>query len=191
MVASNNEAKVRVRLDTGPAKAAMAGLQQQAIGAARGIGSSLMRALGLGAAFSAGAGAAQAAFQGPTATAAGDIAGEFFGPWGAQLRQSLFDGLDAKAIAARRAREETIGVFGLTAGMQGKIPDAAANFNSHVRQIREQEEAGRQLFERDERFFALTEERKAAVDGLIDAMNNLQKTVQNMSAGFGSLFAGK
>lgn len=152
---TGDEAKVRVRLDTGQAKAELAGLSKLAASAAGRIGSGItsavsrgVNAIGLGA----GIGAGVAAVTSPTRGGIMDVAGESFGGIGAKLEEFFLGDLGQKARADRAAREETIGAFATVAGIQGRIPPGAKSYFDQVRSLRLQEEQGRTLFEKDSDF---------------------------------------
>ncbi len=150
-----NEAKVRVRIDTSRAKGELRALLRQSArtagqvsGAVRGAVGRGLGAVGLGGGIGAGLAATRAATQ----SGFGDVIGESLGGLGAQLSEFFLGDLDEKARATRAAREETIQAFGAIAGQQGAVPPEARNFFQQVRTLRQQEETGRELFERDERF---------------------------------------
>ncbi len=152
---ARDEAKVRVRLDTRQAKGDLRGLTRAAAGVAGRVGGGIRRAVGRGlgaVGLGAGIGTGLAAVRGATQSGLGDVIGEAFGGIGAELAQTLLGDLDEKAKASRTAREETIQAFGAIAGQTGKVPPGAQNYFNQIRSLRLQEEKGRELFERDERF---------------------------------------
>lgn len=196
MPIGNNEAKVRVKLDTGTAKAELASLTKGAASVAGNIGSGIRNAVrtglgaaGLGGAFGVGLGAAQSALGGPTLGAIGDVASEFVGPWGALARNWLFDGLDVNARASKQAREQTIQAFGSVIGMTGQIPKGAYSYFDQVQRLHLSAEKGRQAIEGDDRFYAMSEERKQAVNKLVDAMVWLADKVSMVQFGGWSPFS--
>lgn len=150
------ETKVRVRLDTRQAKSEMSGLKREGERASGQLSSSLrsavskgFAAVGMGGAIGAGI----SAVRGATESGFGDIVSETFGQYGSQLADFFLGDLDEKSKAARAAREETIQAFGAITGARGgAIPPGALQFYESVRSLRLQEEQGRDVIERDERF---------------------------------------
>lgn len=149
------EAKVRVSLDTRDAVAALNDMRRKASAVSGRVGSTLRRTVGRGLGvigLGGGVGAGLAAVRGATQSGLGDVIGEAFGGIGANIAQTLFGELDERAKASKAAREETIQAFGTIAGATGKIPPGAVNYFNQIRALREQEERGREIFERDDRF---------------------------------------
>jgi len=151
-----DETKVKVRLDTRQAKTELGGLVRESARAAgkvaSGIRSTVGRGLGVvgfGAAFGTGV----SAVRGATESGVGDVVGETLGGIGAQLSEWMLGDLDDEARAKRAARAETIEAFGAIAGGmnggKGGIPPGAREFFDSVKSLRQQEERGRQLFERE------------------------------------------
>lgn len=150
-----NEAKFRVRMDTRQAKGELRALVRDAAQTsgkvAKGVSSAVGRGLGV-VGLGAGVGTGLAAVRASTESGFGDTVNEALGGIGAQINEFFLGDLDEKARASKSAREETIQAFGAIAGARGAIPPGANNFFQQVRSLREQEEKGKQLFERDERF---------------------------------------
>jgi len=172
---ADQEAKVRVRLDTGQAKAELAGLAKSAVSAAGRIGSTISGALGSGVravGLGGGIGAAISAVRSPTQGGVIDTVGEAFGPLGKQVERFFLGDLGVQARAGRSAREETINAFAMQAGAmnggQGGIPAGAKAFFDSIKSIRQTEEQGRDVFERDKNFRGVTPEDllKRIMDGL-------------------------
>ena len=152
---AKTEAKVRVKLDTSAAKASLRGLTKTAAATAGRVGAGIRGAVGRGlgaVGLGAGLGTGLAAVRGATSSGLGDVVGEAFGGIGAELAQTLLGDLDEKARADKAARNETIQAFGAIAGQTGKVPPGAQNFFNQVRSLRLQEERGKEIFERDDRF---------------------------------------
>ncbi len=149
------EAKIRVRLDTTQAKADLASLNREGERAAEEMSTAFGDSvLGKGLKY-AGAGVVAAAgyqLAKPTLGGLGDMMGESLGGIGANIAQLVFGDLDEKARAAKRAREETQDAFALVAGARGSIPPEARTFFNAVSKLRIQEEAGREMFARDDQF---------------------------------------
>lgn len=154
-----DETKVKVRLDTRQAKTELGGLVRESARAAgkvaSGIRSTVGRGLGVvgfGAAFGTGV----SAVRGATESGVGDVVGEALGGIGAQLSEFFLGDLNEEAKAAKAARAETIEAFGAIAGGmnggKGGIPPGAQEFFASVKSLRQQEERGREMFERDDRF---------------------------------------
>jgi hypothetical protein len=150
-----DETKVRVKLDTRQAKTELRGFVRESAAAAGRVAGGVKRAIGRGlgvVGLGAGIGTGLAAVRGATESGFGDVVGEAFGGVGAELAETLFGSLDEEARATRAAREETIQAFGAIAGRAGEIPPGARNFFEQVRSLRVEEERGREMFQRDERF---------------------------------------
>lgn len=106
----------------------------------------------------------------------GDIAGETFGRWGAELNEWAFGKLDDEARAKKSAREDTIRNFGFLTGLRGDVPAAAEAYFNHKAKIREYEELGRSAIEKDPRFYG---------PGLEEAADKaLGKITQALKEGF-------
>jgi len=149
------ETKIKVRLDTRQAKSELGGLTREAARTAGKVASGIratvgrgLGAVGVGAAIGTGI----SAVRGATESGLGDTVGEALGGIGAQMAEFFLGDLDEKARASRTAREETIQAFGAIAGQRGAVPPAAREFFTNVRALRLQEEKGRELFERDDKF---------------------------------------
>lgn len=178
-----DETKVRVRLDTTQATAAMRSLTQQGAKTAGRVSSqvraSVTRGLGvvgLGTAIGAGV----AATRGATSSGVGDVMSEAVGGFGSRLAEALLGDLPQEARAARAAREETIQAFGAVAGATGEIPAGARQWFESVKSLRMEEETGRAMFDRfdDFRGKGLDEMIKRIMDGLADL---LQKAVDSLA----------
>lgn len=152
---ASNDAKVKVRLDTKEAKGELRGLVREAEASAGKVAGNVRGAISKGFGF-VGAGAALgtglAAVKGATHSGVGDVMGEAFGGVGAQIAEFFLGDLDDKSRAARSAREETIQAFGTVAGASNRVPPGAKKFFDQVHALRLQEEKGRGIFERNERF---------------------------------------
>lgn len=161
------EAKVRLRLDTRDADAKLERTVKKGKRTAGEVSGLMRRTIGKGLGYT-GAGAAfgtgLAAVRGDAQSGLGSILGETFGGVGASLSESLFGDLDDKAAAAKRAREETIAAFSTIAGETGRVPPEARSFFTQVRALRETEERGRQMIERDDAF------RGPGVQALLDRL---------------------
>lgn len=171
---TGEEAKVRVRLDTGQAKAELAGLSKIAANTAGRIGSGITSAvsrgvnvLGLGA----GIGAGIAAVRGPTEGGFSAVASEIVAPLGHYIESALLGTGGQQARADKAAREETMNAFAAVAGAQGAIPPAARAYFNQVRAMRMQEEHGRYLIESDPGF--RTTDPYAVVDRLMAGIAQL------------------
>ena len=149
------ETKIRVRLDTRQAKSDLNSLTREGIATAGRVGSRLRGAVGAGLNRSLGAiglgggvGAGLAAVRGATESSFGDVIGEAFGGFGEEFERDLgLQNLGEQARASKSAREETIAAFALQAGQLGRVPPGAKAYFDQIRQIRAQEEAGRNIFE--------------------------------------------
>lgn len=154
-MASRDEAKFRVRLDSRQAKGDLRGLTREAARTAGRVGQGLRGAVsrGLGAVgLGAGIGTGLAAVKGATESGFGDAIGEAFAGFGAQLNDLFLGDVDDKARAAKSAREDTIQAFGALAGRSGSIPPGAKNYFNQVQKLRLEEEKGRSLFQQNEAF---------------------------------------
>lgn len=145
------EAKVKVRLDTGQAQGELSNLTRNVAAVGKRIGGGVagvlgsgLRAVGLGG----GIGIAMSALSGPSQNAASSVIGEAIGPLGKQLETWMFGDLAPQARADARAREATIEAF----RYQGAT-DASAAFFQNMRQLYTPEEVGRQAIESDPRFY--------------------------------------
>lgn len=170
----NQEAKVRVRIDTGEAKSELRGLVQAAGGVAKRIGGGISSAIGAGVravGLGGGIGYAVSALQGPTQGAFGSAIGEALGPLGKQLETFFLGDLGVQAKAASRAREDTIAAFGIQAGSQGGIPAGAKVFFDTMRGIYGQTEAGRHMIESDEQFYGV--KGSDVIDRILAGLKNL------------------
>ena len=151
----DQDVKARVRIDNRRAKGELRELVREGFRTSKKIRAGFratvgrgLGAVGLGAGLAAGAGAFRAA----TESGVGDVVGEALGGVGARIAEFFLGDLDDQARAKRAAREETIQAFGAIAGQRGEIPQAARDWFDSIYTFREQEEKGRQLFERDEKF---------------------------------------
>lgn len=156
---SRDEAKVRVKLDTGEAKRQMSDLVKFSGNAASRLGSILgsgVRAAGLGAGIGIGIGA----IRGPLEAGASSIIGEALGGYGAQLENWAFGDLAPEARAARAAREQTIGAYAAISA--DLIPPSAYKFHDATKAILLETEKGKARFERDGYF------RGPGIDELIE-----------------------
>lgn len=152
---ARDDAKVRVRLDTGSAKTALRGLVQSGANTAKRIGRGLSQQVrsGLGGfSLGAGIGTGIAAVRGAAETGFGDVVSESLGGLGARLSRTFLGELPSQASASKSAREETIQAFGAIAGATGKVPPSAKAYFDSVRQLRFEEAEGRRMFEEDDRF---------------------------------------
>lgn len=174
---TTQEAKVRLRLDTREAKAELASVARAGRSTAGAVAGTVRGALkkgfglvGAGAAFGTGV----AAVRGATQAGIGDVVGESFGRYGAELAQWALGDFDERAKAAKLAREETIAAFGAVAGETNRIPPGARQFFDQVKALRETEERGRELFERDAYFRGpeATEIIDRVVSGIGEAISN-------------------
>lgn len=155
MTLGQNEAKVRVKLDTGQAKSELSSLTRLGAATAGRLGEGLRRAVGAGAraiGLGVGIGAATAAIRGPTQGGITDVVGEAFGAMGKDLEAFFLGDMGVEARASRQAREQTIAAFGTAAGVQNQVPPGARAFYEQVRALRTQEERGRFIFEQDTSF---------------------------------------
>lgn len=182
---TQGEAKVRVRLDTGPAKAALAELANSAGKIAGNVGGGVMSsvkmglgAVGLGGAFGMG----MAAVQGPTGEAAGGIIGESLGAFGAQISAGVFGKMGPEAAAAQAAREDLINAYGAVRGREGKMPDGAEQYFENRRKFHLEAAMGRQAIEQDQRFYGVSVEQfkpilqefqRGVRDGIFEAFKNI------------------
>lgn len=148
------EAKVRVRLDTGAAKADLQGLTQSAAATAGRVGDGIRNAIGNGMSslnpFSGAVGQASGAISGSASGGVSDVLGEAFGGWGVSIENFLLGDLGPEARAARQAREETIQAFGQISAHA--IPEGAKGYFDQVKSLRKDAETGRMRFEADPRF---------------------------------------
>lgn len=150
-----DETKIRVRLDTTQAKSEMDQLERRGEKASKSLSqkirSKVWGATG-GFAIGAAAGGTVAALRGATGSGVGDLVGDTFAPFGAQLNELIFGKLDDEARAAKAAREELIAAFGTQTGIEGSVPGGASAFFDQMKALRLQEERGRSLIEQDTRF---------------------------------------
>lgn len=154
-MAGNEEAKVRVKLDTREAKSTLEGLTRSGAAVAVRVGGSVRRAVGRGmgvVGLGAAIGSGVAAVRGATASGFGDVIGEALGGYGAQLSRAILGEMPSDARAAKSSREDTIAAFGAIAGHTGKVPPGAQNYFNQIKALRFKEEEGRRLFEEDARF---------------------------------------
>lgn len=150
------ETKVRVTLDTRRAQNELRGLTRQAQRTASRIGGGIKNAVAKGmniTGLGVGIGAGVQAVRGASQSGAGDVFGELLGGVGANLAETLFGDLDEDARATKAAREDTIQAFGAIAGNmnggRGGIPPGAREYFNNVKQLRMDEERGREIFERE------------------------------------------
>ena len=154
-----DETKVKVRLDTRQAKTELGGLVRESARAAgrvsAGIRSTVGRGLGA-VGFGAAVGVGVSAMRGATQSGVGDVVGEALGGVGAQVAEFLLGDLDETARATKSAREEMIQAFGAIGGGmnggKGGVPPGAPEFFASVKSLHVQNERGREVIERDERF---------------------------------------
>lgn len=149
------ETKVKLRIDTRQAKSELNSLVRESKSSASKVAAGIRSTVGKGlgaVGFGAAAGTGMAAVRGATQSGVGDVVGEALGGIGAQVAEFFLGDLDEKSRASKSAREETIQAFGAIAGARGEIPPAAREFFTNVRSLRLQEEKGRELFERDDKF---------------------------------------
>jgi hypothetical protein len=175
-----NEAKIRVRLDTGPAKAALAELASHAGGVAGSIGGGVGRGalgavrsalshMGAGAAFGAGI----AAINGPTGDTFQSLIGESLGAYGAQMSSQIFGDLGPEAAAGAAAREDLIGAYGAVRGREGQWPAGAEQYYANRKQFHMEAALGKQAAETDPRF------RGADVEGIANQLGDaIQRAAQ-------------
>jgi len=191
---AGKEAKVKVRLDTKQAKGDLRDLTRDAAQAAGRVGGTIRGAVGKGlgvVGLGGGIGAGLAAVRGSTSSGFGDVIGESLGGIGAQLAESFLGNLDEDARATKSAREETIQAFGSIAGStKGGIPPGAQNYFNQIKSLRLQEEKGKELFERDERF------RGPGVEDMIDRIMSglgemVSKAVQDLKNKLNPFSGGK
>lgn len=149
---ASDQAKVRVVIDTSQAKADLAALTKVGERSGGAIGSRIRKSIISGMGFGVGVAAAKAALTGPTSSGIGDVFGEAFGAWGAQLDNWVFGDMGPEARASRRAREESIAGFGFQAGMAGAVPPGAKEHYNQLKSFYTNEEKGRKLFEMDKDF---------------------------------------
>jgi hypothetical protein len=152
---NDNEAVVRVKLDTRHAKSDLADLTKTAGGVAGKLGSGFqsalgsgVRALGIGTAIGAGI----AAVRGATAGGVSSVLSETFGGIGAQLEHFVLGDLAPQARASHSAREETKNAYATIAGITGSIPPSARNFYEQTKQRMFEAEKGKAMFDRDSQF---------------------------------------
>lgn len=155
---AQDEAKVRVRLDTQQAKAELDDLGKKGQVATNRIGAGVrravkggLRAIGLGAAIGAGV----QAVRGAASSGLSDVVGEMFGGYGSQFESFVFGNLSVDARADRTAREETKAAFGMIVGAAGKdapIPPGVKSWFDSVQSLRYQEELGKQIIESSDDF---------------------------------------
>lgn len=151
-----NEAKVRLRLDTGMALSQMRRVvregRETANRVSRTIDSTVgqgLRTVGLGGGIGVGLAAARAA----TSSGYSDIVSETFSPIGASLQDFILGDMPADARASKSAREETIQTFGFLAGATNSIPPGAKSFFEQTKSLRMNEELGRKKFMENSEFF--------------------------------------
>lgn len=182
----NQEAKVRVRIDTGEAKNELRSLTKEAEGSGKKIRKKIYGAIQTGV-MAAGAGYAFSALQGPSQGAFGSAIGEALGPLGKQIETFFLGDLGIQAKAASRAREDTISVFGMQAGAQGGIPHGTKQFFDAMRGQYGQTEAGRHMIESDPQFYGVKGE--DVIDRVLAGLKNLLEMAVDMlvaKLGFGS-----
>ncbi|MFZ9915936.1 MAG: hypothetical protein ACO3IB_11460 [Phycisphaerales bacterium] len=176
------ETKVRVKLDTAQAKGELGGLTREAARTAGKVAAGIRATVGRGLGaivLGAGIGTGLAAGRGATESGVSEVGGESLGGVGAQLADFFLGTLNEDARASKAAREETIQAFGAIAGAQNRVPPGAKAFFDSVKTLRVQEERGRELFEKDERFRG---------PGVVDMIDRIMKGVAEMvSAGVDQL----
>ena len=150
---AGNEAKVRVKLDTRPAKADLRNLTRDAASVAGRVGSNVRGAVGRGlgiVGLGGGVGLGMAALRGSTSAGFGDIIGETLGPIGESISDFLLGDNPANARAAMTARRQAREAFKWEAGSNGgKISDAARSLYGTIRAQEEVKERGRKVFRMD------------------------------------------
>lgn len=167
---SRDEAKVRVKLDTGEAKRQMSDLVKFSGNAAARLGGILgsgVKAVGLGAGIGVGIGA----IRGPLESGVGDVFSEAFGGLGARIQHWALGDLVPEARASSKAREETISAYATIAGMTDKIPPEARNFYAQTKSLLMETEKGRAMFERDDQF------RGPGIEELMDKLITALKAI--------------
>lgn len=150
---AKDEAKVRVRLDTAPARADLRQLNKDAQKSGGRISGGIRRAIGKGmgaVGLGAGIGLGIAAVRGATQSGISDVVGESFSAIGAQINEFFLGDLDDKARATRRGREDMIAAFGYQSA-EGVAPGAHQFFQNRVAEYAK-EEQGRSIIEQDPRF---------------------------------------
>lgn len=153
-----DEAKVEVTVDTEKAKKELEKLKEEARKRAREIAASISNGLSRGFEFvglGGGVGMVTSALRGPTQQAYSGIISESFGAYGKQIEKFFLGDLGQEARAGQSAREQTIQAFGMVAGVQNQIPPGAKNYFNQVRALRENEEKGRAIFERDSNYYGV------------------------------------
>lgn len=149
------DTKITVTLDTGQAQRQLKTLESSAEKSAGRVSDRVRktirsgaRALGTGV----GIGTGVAAVRGAVQSGAGDVFGEAFGLIGEQITDFLFGDLAAEARGKKLAREDAIRLFGLQAGREGQIPQAAVEYLEQQSQFRIDQATGERLFNTDPRF---------------------------------------
>lgn len=177
-----NEAKVRVKLDTGEARRSIDSLTESAAGVAGKVATGVRSALGTGlaaAGLGGGFALASAAIRAPTQSGLGAAIGEAFSPMGAWLEQRLLGSLGQEAKAANSAREQVINTFGLVPWLNGKPPNGSVEMFNMLRAQRETQERGRHMFEMSEQFHGPNAEElvQRVLEGLKELLNDAAKSL--------------
>lgn len=156
----STDAVVTVRLNTSGAQRDLAALGGALGGLGGGFGGRGPAGFAMGSLASAAnamvgnpVGMATGQLAAPTQTAVGGMFGETFGRFGSQMAAKAFGTGGPEADAAKRAREETIQAFGMIAGATGQIPAGAKEFFDQIKQLREMETRGRQMFETGDEYY--------------------------------------
>lgn len=113
------------------------------------------------------------------------ILDEGLGGYGAGLQNALFGSAGPEAKAASLTREQIMAAFGMQAGREGAIPAQAFAMRDQLYRINRDQETGRAMFERDDRFRQTLDEAaekigRAAAEStaksIEDAVRNLPST---------------
>lgn len=153
------ETKVKIRLDARQAKSELSGLVRESTRAAGKVASGIRATVGKGlgaVGFGAAVGTGISAVRGATESGVGDIVGETFHSFGANMEEWFFGDMSAESRAAKSAREETKEAFGAIAGSMnggaGGVPPGSFEFYTNTKSLRMQEEVGRRVFDTAEQF---------------------------------------
>ena len=155
MAGENQEVKVRVALDTGPATGELRELSRKAASTAKRVGQGIRGTIGKGlgaVGLGGGIGIGLAAVRGATQSGFGDVLSESLGGFGARMADFFLGELNEQAIGKRAAREDVISGFGYVTGADRKIPQAAYDYFDAIAPHRVTEARGRELIEMDDKF---------------------------------------
>jgi len=151
---NKDEAVIRVRFDTTPAKQDLDDLDKESSKTAKTIRKGIAKVVSAGVRYTGAGiafGAGMEAVKSGAMSGVSDVFGEAFGGWGAQLQQWVLGDLAPEARASAAARDQMIEAYRFAA--RDKIPPAAVDFYNQTKAFMFEGEKGRARFEADTRFY--------------------------------------